>query len=166
VGDQDLSRDQLGDPGSVLADPHLLQKFLHERIPLSKAMGIEVVEATDDVVTLTAPLAPNVNHRDSVFGGSASAIAILSAWALIYLRLRSEQLKVRIVIQRNTMTYERPITEEFTASATISDVTAWRRFVDTVKRRGRGRFRVHSRLYGHGEKAGEFEGDFVAWIQA
>jgi thioesterase domain-containing protein len=141
-----------------------LQKYLHEHIPLSKAMEVEVVEATDNGVTLAAPLAPNINHRETVFGGSASAVAILSAWTLMYLRLKNEQLNVRIVIQRNTMTYERPITGTFTASAVIPDATAWRRFVDTLKRKSRGRFTVHSILHRHAEKVGEFEGDFVAWI--
>jgi thioesterase domain-containing protein len=142
----------------------VLQRYLHDHIPLSKAMGVEVVEATDAGVTLAAPLAPNINHRETVFGGSASAVAILSAWTLMYLRLKSEQLNVRIVIQRNTMTYERPITGKFIASAAIPDTAAWRRFVDTLRRKSRGRFTVRSTLYRHAEEVGEFEGDFVAWI--
>ena len=127
-------------------------------------MEVEVVEATDNGVTLAAPLAPNINHRETVFGGSASAVAILSAWTLMYLRLKSEQLNVRIVIQKNTMTYERPITGTFIASAAIADPMAWRRFADTLRRKGRGRFTVRSVLHRDAEKVGEFEGDFVAWI--
>jgi thioesterase domain-containing protein len=145
-------------------DLTVLQKYLHDHIPLSRAMEVEVVEATDDGVTLAAPLAPNINHRETVFGGSASAVAILSAWTLMYLRLRGEQLNVRIVIQKSTMTYERPITGRFTASAAIADTTAWRRFVDTLRRRRRGRLTVRSVLCCLAEKVGEFEGDFVAWI--
>ena len=145
-------------------DIGILQRYLHDHIPLSKAMGVEVAEATDNGVALAAPLAPNINHRETVFGGSASAVAILSAWTLMYLRLKSEQLNVRIVIQKSTMTYERPITGRFIASAAISDTTAWRRFVDTLKRKRRGRFTVRSILHCNAEKVGEFEGDFVGWI--
>ena len=145
-------------------DIAILQKYLHDHIPLSRAMEVEVVEATHSGVTLAAPLAPNINHRETVFGGSASAVAILSAWTLMYLRLKSEQLNVRIVIQKNTMTYERPITGKFIASAAIADPMAWRRFADTLRRKGRGRFTVRSVLHRDAEKVGEFEGDFVAWI--
>ena len=152
----------LGNP--LMTDITILQRYLHDHIPLSKAMEVEVVEASDNGVTLAAPLAPNINHRETVFGGSASAVAILSAWTLMYLRLKSEQLNVRIVIQKNTMAYERPITGTFTASATIPDTTAWRRFVETLRRKSRARFTVRSILYRQAEKVGEFEGDFVAWI--
>lgn len=145
-------------------DTATLQKYLHDHIPLSRAMEVEVVEATDSGVTLAAPLAPNINHRETVFGGSASAVAILSAWALMYLRLKGEQLNVRIVIQKNTMPYERAITGRFTASAAIADTTAWRRFADALKRKGRGRVTVRSTLHRDAERVGEFEGDFVAWI--
>ena len=146
-----------------MMDVPVLQRYLHDHIPLSKAMDVQVVEATEDRVTLSAPLEPNINHRDTVFGGSASAVAILSAWTLMYLRLKSEGFNVRIVIQKNTMTYERPIAGRFTASATLSDPALWHRFVDTLRRKSRGRFTVHSVLSHDSEKAGEFEGDFVAW---
>jgi thioesterase domain-containing protein len=147
-----------------MTDITILQRYLHDHIPLSRAMEVEVVEATDNGVTLAAPLAPNINHRETVFGGSASAVAILSAWTLMYLRLKSEQINARIVIQKNTMAYERPITGTCIATATIPDTTAWRRFVETLRRKSRARFTVRSILYRDAEKVGEFEGDFVAWI--
>jgi hypothetical protein len=51
-------------------------------------MGIEVVVADPTSVMLRAPFAPNINHRETVFGGSASAVTILAAWALLYVRLQ------------------------------------------------------------------------------
>jgi thioesterase domain-containing protein len=59
-----------------------LEHYLHQHNPLSRAMGVEVVMADWHAVTLRAPLAPTINHRKTVFGGSASAVAILAAWAL------------------------------------------------------------------------------------
>ncbi|NUO82004.1 YiiD C-terminal domain-containing protein [candidate division KSB1 bacterium] len=143
-------------------DAIVLQKYLHEHIPLSQAMGVEVVTATGEGVTLFAPLAQNLNHRETVFGGSASALAILSAWTLINLKLEKEGLKARIVIQRNCMKYERLILGGFTASAAVRDLAAWRRFTDTLKRKHRARMNVSAELHCNEEKVGEFEGDFVA----
>ncbi|HAM32276.1 MAG TPA: thioesterase [Deltaproteobacteria bacterium] len=139
-----------------------LQKYLHERIPISKAMGVEVLEATLNGVKLAAPLSPNVNHRETVFGGSASAVAILSAWSLLYLRLKNENISSSIVIQKCTMTYEHPITDMFTASSVVCDLLSWEKFITTLKRKNRARVKVNSILHCNNRKVGEFEGDFVA----
>ncbi len=143
-------------------DARELQRYLHEHIPLSKAMGVEVVEATEERVTLSAPLAPNINHRETVFGGSASAVALLSAWALLYARLQQVRLDCRIVIQRNTVEYERPITGDFTASATIDDTVTWRKFIASLTRRGRARIAVTASLHCDSAQVGRLRGDFVA----
>jgi thioesterase domain-containing protein len=45
-----------------------LQQYLHEHIPLSKAMSVKVVSVDLDTVMLSAPLQPNINHRETVFG--------------------------------------------------------------------------------------------------
>jgi thioesterase domain-containing protein len=139
-----------------------LQKYLHERIPISKAMGVEVLEATLDGVILTAPLSPNINHRETVFGGSASAVAILSAWSLLYLRFKIENINSRIVIQKSTMIYEHPITDMFTASSVVCDALAWVKFVTTLKRKKRARVKINSILSCNGKRVGELEGVFVA----
>jgi thioesterase domain-containing protein len=78
-----------------------LETYLHEHIPLSKAMQVSVIEADPGFVKLAAPLAPNINHRETVFGGSASAVAILAAWTILFIRLQNEGLYSRVVIQRN-----------------------------------------------------------------
>lgn len=143
-------------------DANALQKYLHEHIPLSKAMGVEVITASVEGVKLFAPLAPNLNHRETIFGGSASALAILSAWTLLYLKTANEGQKVRVVIQRNSMSYERPILGGFTASSAIHGAASWVRFADTLNRRKRARISVNARLHCEEERVGEFEGDFVA----
>ena len=145
-----------------MTNAEFLEVYLHEHIPLSKAMGVEVLEATRNGVRLFAPLFPNINHRDTVFGGSASSVAILSAWSLLYLRLKNENISSRIVIQRSTMNYECPITDKFTASSVISDPEAWSRFINMLRRKNRARIKVNSTLHCNDKKVGELEGEFVA----
>jgi thioesterase domain-containing protein len=145
-----------------MATALFLQKYLYDRIPISSAMGVEVLEATVHGVKLAAPLSPNINHRETVFGGSASAVAILSAWSLLYLRLKNENINSGIVIQRSTMTYEHPITDRFTASSVVCDPSIWLKFISTLKRKNRARVKINSILYCNERKVGVFEGDFVA----
>ncbi len=145
-------------------DTRELQQYLHEHIPLSKAMGVEVLAATAEGVKLSAPLAPNINHRDTVFGGSAVALTILSAWSLLHLRLNQENISSRLVIQKSSMNYERPITEDFVASSMIPDSTTWSKFLNTLKRKHRARISVVAVLHCKGEKVAEFVGEFVALL--
>ena len=53
-------------------DARALETSLHAHIPLSAAMQVSAVAVDATGVTL----APDINHRDTVFGGSASAVAM------------------------------------------------------------------------------------------
>jgi len=142
--------------------PPELTQYIHERIPLAKAMGASVMVVEDDVVILQAPLEPNLNHRETVFGGSASALAILASWALLHVRLRSEGIADRLVIQRNVMEYQHPILGQFTARSMLERADAWKLFTDTLARRGKARITVLAVLEYMGRTAGRFSGQFVA----
>src|SRR6185295_7359249 len=76
-----------------------VEAYLHRHIPLSAQMGVSVVTCDATGVTLRAPLAPNINHHSTVFGGSTSAVGILSAWAWLHFALRSAGHTSRLVIQ-------------------------------------------------------------------
>ena len=139
-----------------------IEQYLHRYIPLSVALGVRVKDATPARVELTAPLAPNVNHHDTVFGGSAAAVATLSAWTLVHIGLRHASVDAVTVIQRNTMSFEEPIYGDFSAVCTLGDDTAWRRFLKTLERRSRGRITMKAHLLFNSRPVASFEGDFVA----
>ncbi|WP_300299765.1 YiiD C-terminal domain-containing protein [Ferrovibrio sp.] len=141
-----------------------LEAYLHTHIPLSAAMQVAVTSASADAVALSAPLAPNINHRSTAFGGSLSTLAILSAWALVNLRLKAEGLPSRLVIQSNHMDYDAPVTGSFTATATLADATAWPSFVKMLTRKGRARIVVQSVVRCGDVIGGRFEGEFVAFL--
>jgi thioesterase domain-containing protein len=138
-----------------------LETFLRSRIPLSASMAVEVRTASPSAVVIFAPLAPNLNHRDTAFGGSVSAVAILAAWSVLYVRMQAEGLAGRIVIRRNTMSYERPIEGDFTASATAPDAADWAKFRATLARNRTARIRVGAEVESGGERAGKLEGEFA-----
>jgi thioesterase domain-containing protein len=140
-----------------------LEGYLHDHIPLSRAMAVRVISLADDKVILGAPLGPNINHRDTVFGGSASALAILSAWSLLHLRLTSAGQPSRVVIQRNSMDYLAPIAGDFVATASPPPKAAWDSFLRMLTRRGLARITVDAELDYQGQVAGRLSGEFVAF---
>lgn len=140
----------------------MLKDYLYDHIPLTRAMEVEVGDVSDTSLTLTAPLAPNINHRETVFGGSASALCILSAWSFIHCRLRQHpEIKPRIVIQRNSMDYLKPVLGEFKATCTLGSEKDWSFLIKCLTRKKVGRIKLTSQLTSEGEDVGSFEGSFV-----
>lgn len=142
--------------------PDELQQYLHDHIPLTKAMQIAVEQISPESVVLSAPLPPNINHRNTLFGGSASAAAITAAWSLLHTRLKGEGISSRLVIQRNTMSYDLPIDGAFTAVSFLADSDEWPRFLRMLQRKGKARIAVRAELRFNGQVAGRLEGEFVA----
>lgn len=142
--------------------PRELERYLHDHIPLSAAMQVSVVEASEEQVILRAPLAPNINHQSTLFGGSASAVAILAAWSALHVRLAASGISARLVIQRNAMSYDQPIVGDFTAKASVASLDAWETFVRSFRRKGRARIAMSATLWYQGREAGRLDGEFVA----
>ncbi len=138
-----------------------LQDSLHGRIPLSHAMGVTVLQADPGQVVLRAPLVANVNHSGTVFGGSASAVAVLAAWSLVEVRLQADAQPGRIVIRRSSMDFEQPIVADFTAIASPPAAADWQKLLATLRRGRMGRIVVRSVLECEGARVGELEGEFA-----
>jgi thioesterase domain-containing protein len=140
-----------------------LERYLHAQMPISKAMGVRVLKAERSVVLLCAPLKPNLNHRETFFGGSAAALATLAAWGLAHSRLEAEAgLDAHLVIQRSTMEYLEPAAAEVEAECVAPPDPVWSKLVRTVRKWGRGRIELVVELRAEGGVVGSFEGAFVA----
>ena len=127
-------------------------------------MGVRVLRADEGAVVLTAPLKPNLNHRQTFFGGSAAALATLAAWGLAHERLLEQAgLDVHLVIQRSSMEYLEPAAAEVEAECTAPPDEAWTRLIRTVRRWGKGRIDLAVELRAEGSVVGSFEGAFVAY---
>lgn len=142
-------------------DAAALLDYLHDRIPISRAMGVSVARATPAEVVLQAPLEPNINHRDTVFGGSAAALATLAAWSLLRVRLAAAGSDGRIVIRRSSMDFERPIRGDFQAVSRPLDSAEWDRLLATLARKRMARIDAGATLQCAGEQVGAFAGEFV-----
>jgi thioesterase domain-containing protein len=125
-------------------------------------MGVRVVECAATGVTLHAPLAPNINHHATVFGGSASAVAILSGWTWLYFALREARHTSRLVVQRNTVEYLAPITRDFEARCAGLSAPQFERFLRSLDRHGKARATLTAVLRCDGKEVATFSGDYVA----
>jgi thioesterase domain-containing protein len=141
--------------------PSEVESYLHGHIPLTAQMGVRVTACDESGATLTAPLAPNVNHRATVFGGSASALAILAAWTWLHHAMRTAG-PVRLVIQRNTVDYVAPITGDFAARCDAPSAADFAKFDRIFRRHGKARIELTATLTCEGAHVVNFVGEYVA----
>ncbi|WP_328186792.1 thioesterase domain-containing protein [Marinobacter sp. OP 3.4] len=144
------------------------QQRIHDVIPLTRAMGAELLHYDGRQLQVRAPLAPNSNHQGTGFGGSIYSVAVLAAWGLIELAVKDAGIDGTVVIQSGSMDYGQPVDADFFALCQLPEPTEWDRFLTMLRRRGRARVSLKSGLYS-GEPAlapeqpaaAFFEGRFV-----
>jgi thioesterase domain-containing protein len=139
-----------------------LQAALEREIPLSRAIGISVASWDGRTVRLAVPLAPNVNHQDTAFGGSLSAAATLAGWSALWLLLDAHGLQHRVVIQDASIEYRHPVTADFTVECALPGTSEVAHFLATLRERGRARLALRATVRSAEQEQVAFRGRYVA----
>lgn len=116
--------------------------FLHQRIPITKAMGIAVLEYSEKAVKVKAPLALNFNHKGTAFGGSINTLMTVCGWAQTHALIYPHDPKAHVVIQRSQVKYRAPITSDFIAESEMIDPSAVKLFIDSFIRYGKAKIDI------------------------
>jgi thioesterase domain-containing protein len=141
-----------------------LEAVLHQDIPLTRDMGVKVISWHDHQLRLHLPLAPNINHKSTLFGGSLYCGAVLAGWGWMYLRLKEAGIDDgHIVIQEGQVSYPLPVKTDAVATCDAPDELTWERFVKMYQRRGRARLSLNTWIAAQDsdEQAVTFTGQFV-----
>jgi thioesterase domain-containing protein len=139
-----------------------VERYLAEHIPLSRALGARVQRYDAGELRVSAPLAPNLNHRETAFGGSLSALAILAGWARVTFDLRAEGVRAHVVVQRAAVDFDAPVASAFEVRIAASEGAAWATFRRTLARRGKARIAVQGTLLADGAPVARFDARYVA----
>ena len=125
-------------------------------------MGISVSFIDSKTVSLTSPLSPNINHKDTAFGGSLSSLAILSCWTLIHYKLDEITKNYNLVVQKSQINYHAPVNGEFTSTCKLKDVKDWIRFKDSLFKFGKARIILQSEVWSNNRLSCTHTGVYVA----
>jgi thioesterase domain-containing protein len=137
------------------------QKYIETNIPMTKIMGMRIVELNHDSVRIAMPHAPNVNHQGSAFGGSIDSLFFVTSWAYVQLLIEDFDPHPRIVGRRGRSTFHKPVKSDFEAKVLIPEESAVQAFLDDLSHKGKGRLTAKAVVEYEGVIAAEFEGDFV-----
>lgn len=143
--------------------PEAMTDYLHQHIPLTAALGARVLLCSEKSVRISAPLQPNLNHRNTAFGGSLATLGILSGWTLLHFALRARGVEARLVIQKSECEFLEPVAHEFIAESTLPEAE-WERFLATLTKHRRARIAIGSAISADGRAAVAASGSYVALL--
>lgn len=144
----------------MTADLAATERFLHEQIPLSRAMGVKVESHDASGLVLTAPLDANHNHLGTAFGGSLAALATLAGYALLWLELGNRD--AHLVIRRSELDYRHPVTGPLRAICRRPPDAELAAFRATFAKAGKARIRLGVTVEEAGRVCMAYQGTFVA----
>ena len=139
-----------------------LERLLHAEIPLSRAMGVRVAGFDAHGLTLAAPLAPNINHKDTAFGGSLATLATLAGWGLLQIVMR-DLAAVTVVIQDCHVQYLQPVVTDFAAICRTPDAATLQQLRDRLQRKGLARVALDVAIGSEPQPAVRYRGRFVVY---
>ncbi|MCA1568410.1 MAG: thioesterase domain-containing protein [Acidobacteria bacterium] len=137
-----------------------IQELFYNVMPITRAMGV-VVESYDGArLVLTAPLAANINHLGTAFGGSINTLAVLSGYGLLWIELQDAEC--HLVIRESAISYERPVRGELRAVCVRPEAEALTAFREKFQEKGKARIALDATIESEGRVAARFRGTFVA----
>jgi thioesterase domain-containing protein len=142
-------------------DLRALQAALAAEIPITGAIGLTVAGFDAGALTLTAPLAPNINHKDTAFAGSLNAVLTLAGWSMLWLIARGAGVPAKVVIQDSTIRYLRPVAHDFTAACMLPEQPEIERCLLMLRKKGKARMELGAAIREGGELAVAFSGRYV-----
>ena len=137
-----------------------LERYMQTHIPLVAQMQVTVAALDESGLTLTAPLAPNINHERTAFGGSLASLMTLACWGYLW-ALLDEGRGLHIVVKDAQLEYLKPVTGTLEAHCAPADATALQKFRDTLARRGKARIQLNAEMRQDGAVAARYAGSFA-----
>jgi thioesterase domain-containing protein len=151
------------DKPNLHAAAQALVAFIHDGIPLARAMALELGDYDGERLTLRSPLEPNVNDKGCAFGGSLVSLMTLTGWGVVELALRQRGEDCDVYVGESVVRYLSPVWEDFQAEARRAEDADWATFFATLAARGRARIGVMCQIPGEdGKPAAILEAQFVA----
>lgn len=138
-----------------------LEDYLRAQIPLTNALGVQVVRAEADICEVFAPLELNRNHLGTAFGGSLNSILLLACYTWLFNLLKEKGFDEHIVLKSSEIKYFLPVQEEIHAICKSPRENDLQKFLNAYEKKRRARIRLTATIAVKEGTACELTGEFV-----
>jgi thioesterase domain-containing protein len=140
---------------------HKLQTFFETHLPITDYMGLAVDKYDGSTLSLKAPLAPNINDKQTAFGGSLYNACVMTCWGFAYLKSIEANIQGNQVVAAGSIKYKAPVDSDYVAVCESPSQEVLDHFIDGFKRHGKGLITLKSTITCNGKIAVEFEGTYA-----
>ncbi|QDK42585.1 hypothetical protein DOM21_14220 [Bacteriovorax stolpii] len=124
-----------------------IQSIIEVEIPIVKQMGVIFDEFKTDSCIASVPLAPNHNHKGTVFGGSLYSVCTSACYGLMYSLQIAHQLEgFDLVIGEGKIRYLKPVDRDFKVKAEIIPAE-WSEFKKKISTNGFGKIQLKAKVF-------------------
>lgn len=148
-----------------MLSPAEINLHLHTQIPITRTMGIEIVDICASSVRSTAPLEANINHQKSAFGGSIATLGIVTGFVIVWVNLKLNDRRAELVIQHSETEFSKPALGEMVAESRSLSEAAMAEFISSLERTGKAQIQITSDIFSEGKLVATNTGTFVALNQ-
>lgn len=139
-----------------------LQQYIELHLPVVSRNGLQITRCEDHLVTVAGNYVDHINHVQTVFGGSISMALTVAAWAHVRSLMDPVADQVAIVVRRQQVEFDRPVTSDFRAVTAEHPPGRLEVFREQFRRAGKSRLTVQAVLYDQTDQpCALFEGQFV-----
>jgi len=145
----------------VEAQAFVLQ--MRAQMPLLNFMQVEATHWDGQVLTLSAPLEPNRNDKNTAFAGSIASLSTVTGWALLMLWCQREFGPCQVAVYHAELRYRHPITDVFKASAHLPNEAALEQLRKRMASHGKGRIDVQLIVHSGEQEAVTQTAGYAIW---
>lgn len=138
-----------------------LQNWLHQHIPATALLGVQIKQADCQTVRLQADFAQNHNHHGTIFGGSTALLATACAWLSAFVQFPDSD--ANIVIKNSKIDYIAPANGDVFAICQRISVEQYEKCQKILTRFGKGLVSISCVLFADEQKVAIWQGEFVIY---
>lgn len=142
-----------------------LSTFFETHLPITQFMKMDVESYDGKTLILRAPLAPNINDKQTAFGGSLYNAAVMACWGMAYLKTLEAGIHCNQVVTRGSIEYKAPVHGDIRAICNAPSNEVLDQFIEHFKHKGRSRITLNAVIECSGKTAVEFEGTYAILSQ-
>jgi len=95
-------------------------------------MQMTLQDITSHKLTAAAPIAPNINDKSTVFGGSSAALMTICGWSLIKYQLQCNQIDNDVVIHQSELHWNQAQSDDLSITANIESDINWTELISKL----------------------------------